>query len=189
MCALPTPADHDRQLVDRCLAGEREAWDSLYHQCHRPLLASIRAMLGPGRDDPNLSEEIAARVWYAVVADGSQLLARFDPARGCRLSTFLAAVARGQAIAIFRSERRRRTREAMVSRVEQEWPGQSLEQLENSIDEFLKTLTPRERQFCAQILLEQADFENSVYTSASAWQLRSRIHKKLQRFAREAVEV
>jgi DNA-directed RNA polymerase specialized sigma24 family protein len=72
-------------------------------------------MLGVDRADPNLVDEIAARVWYSAISADGRLLDRFDAAQNCRLSTFLSAIARGQAVAIFRSEKRRRNREAVVS--------------------------------------------------------------------------
>ena len=46
----------------------------LYAQCHEPLLLSIRIMLGPRNTDANLVDEIAARVWYALVANDGELL-------------------------------------------------------------------------------------------------------------------
>ncbi len=71
----------DRQLVDRCLAGEVAAWEEFYAQCHKPLGTAIRIMLGRPHD-PNLVAEIAARVWYALVAKDGELLARYSPAYG-----------------------------------------------------------------------------------------------------------
>jgi DNA-directed RNA polymerase specialized sigma24 family protein len=176
-------AEADRRLVDRCLSGDSRAWEELYLQFHDRLLISIRVMLGGGRADPNLVDEIAARVWYAVVADGAQLLARFQPQRGCRLSTFLAAIARAQAVAVFRSEKRRRGRELMASRAECQSPEESLETMLAELDDFLATLTPREREFCGQVLLELTDTTEQAYSSANAWQLRSRIRVKLRRFS------
>ena len=52
-------------LVDRCLLGEVAAWEEIYRQCHDPLCAAIKSLLGPGFHDPNLVDDIAARVWYA----------------------------------------------------------------------------------------------------------------------------
>ena len=74
----------DRQLVDRCLAGEVAAWEEFYAQCHDPLCTAIRIMLGRPHGDPNLVDEIASRVWYALVANDGKLLGRYSPdlARG-----------------------------------------------------------------------------------------------------------
>ena len=71
----------DGLLAKRCLAGEVAAWEELYAQCHEPLLISIRIMLGPQSADASLVDEIAARVWYALVANDGKLLSRYKPSR------------------------------------------------------------------------------------------------------------
>ena len=71
----------DGLLAKRCLAGEVAAWEQLYAQCHEPLLVSIRIMLGSQSADANLVDEIAARVWYALVANDGELLSRYKPSR------------------------------------------------------------------------------------------------------------
>ena len=133
----------DRQLVDRCVAGDAAAWDTLYDEFHKCLASSIRvAIRAP---DENLVEEIAARVWFALVANEGELLNRFDPARGCRLSTYLATIAKSRAMSLFRAERHRRSREKKASRSElvsgaplHGWTGSELQ-------EIVQRLTPREK--------------------------------------------
>ncbi len=75
--------------MERCLAGEVAAWEELYAQYHDVLLASVRCFLGQARSDHNLVDEIAARVWYALVANDGALLAKYDPKRGARIITFM----------------------------------------------------------------------------------------------------
>src|SRR5207245_1541003 len=75
----------DGRLIDRCLAGDVSVWSEIYHEFHDPLLVSIRRYLNRAGQDSNLVEEIAARVWYALIKNGFQLLAKFDVSRGCRL--------------------------------------------------------------------------------------------------------
>ena len=77
---LRSPADQiapgirrDRKLIDQCLAGEPTAWSQLYQACHEPLLVAIRAFLRDAAADTNLVDEIAARVWYAVVRHTGEL--------------------------------------------------------------------------------------------------------------------
>ena len=69
----------DRKLVDRCLAGEVAAWEEFYAQCHDPLCTAIRIILGRSHGDANLVDEIAARVWYALVADDGALWSGIRP--------------------------------------------------------------------------------------------------------------
>ena len=57
------------------MAGDEQAWEQLYRQHHRRLLRTIKSLCGPETADVHLVEEIAARVWYALLRDDGQLLA------------------------------------------------------------------------------------------------------------------
>ena len=137
----------DAALIKRCIAGEVAAWEDLYGQCHTPLLRFIECMLGTLDCDPNLVDELAARVWYALVADDGELLAQFDARRGARLSTFMQGVARDLAGRYFRAERRRRSRERAASRVRRGYATRRSNEAELSLSEFRETLSPGEREF------------------------------------------
>ncbi len=181
----------DRRVIDAALSGDASAWDQLYHQCHEPLLASARAILRPRNADPNQIEELAARVWYSLVREGGALLARFDPARGCRLSTFLSNLARDHASRMFRSERRRRRREAIScdlavrNGVE---TSHSNDVGPLAMAEFESTLTPRELDYYRQIVTEgdpssaETKDEKLDLSDANRWQLRLRVRRKLEKF-------
>jgi RNA polymerase sigma factor (sigma-70 family) len=166
-------------LVAGCVAGDRLAWERLYARCHRGLLRSIAAVLGNGRDDLQLEEEIAARVWYALAADQARLLRQFDPRRAS-LGTYLTWIARGELSTYLRSERRRKRRETVAAenepRVER-----NLESLEPSLDEFLRTLTPKENEFCRTHLLTKNGSRDGI-SPANRWQLRHRVYRKLLKF-------
>jgi hypothetical protein len=172
----------DGRLAERCLAGEVAAWEELYGQCHEPLLLSIKIMLGKQSSDANLVDEIAARVWYALVANDGELLARYDCERGARLITFLRALAKDQSAQHFRTEVRRRNRELLAMR-ERQQQQKNLGQPVGSLSEFLCTLTPHERVFCSDYLLaEPSGVVKEPYSSASIWQLSHRVYRKLLRF-------
>jgi hypothetical protein len=169
----------DRLLVDRCLAGDGEAWDEMYRRFHATLLASIRSQLSPGVGNLELVEEIAARVWYSLVAKGGDLLNHYDPRRGSRLSRYLSILARSEATRFFRGERRRRGRERLASRKHADWGGlcESLSRLD--LEEFLATLTRRERDYFELYLLRQPT--TSSLSPANRWQLSRRIRGKLKK--------
>ncbi|MEX2176837.1 MAG: hypothetical protein WD872_20895 [Pirellulaceae bacterium] len=185
-----TPADQpassvlaDRALVDRCLACETGAWSMLYQSSHEGLLSSIRSFMGRGNADATLVDEIAARVWYALVRNNFDLLSRFDVGRGCRLSTFLTVLAKTEARLLLRSERRRRVREQAVSRSEIAAGATDLAMQNLSEEEFVATLSPTERVFYEDVL--KAAVENDAqpkYSQQNTWQLRHRVRKKLERF-------
>jgi DNA-directed RNA polymerase specialized sigma24 family protein len=178
----------DQQRVERCLAGEVSAWSGLYQQFHHSLLEGIRAFLGNAGNDANLVEEIAARVWYALVKNDFELLARFDAQRGCRFSTFLSMVAKNEARLLLRSEKRRKARELAASKeVELSSQGGNLTSFPG--EEFAATLSPTERTFFFEVLVaDPGDSNASDYSQQNQWQLRHRIRKKLERFIFEHSE-
>jgi DNA-directed RNA polymerase specialized sigma24 family protein len=176
----------DQRLVARCLAGEVEAWEDLYAQCHPWLCASIRVRLGRLQADPNLIDEIAARVWYSLVANDGELLARYTPARGGRLVTFLRALAKDEIGRHFRTERRRFERELATLRERPARRAANFGEPMSAMAEFLATLTPHERGFCGDYLLatpsETALAAESAHSPSNIWQLTRRIYKKLLEF-------
>ena len=187
--------EEDRKLIGRCLAGDVKAWEELYCRCHPALLSSIRVLLGRGNCDQNLVDEIAARVWYALVAKDGRLLSRYDAERGCRLITFLAVIARSQAKVLFRAERRRRVREKAASRSESDRQNQGKERCYDTVDEllssaamceFIETLTPSEKGFLAASLVKATPQDEDTPPSAkSVRQLRHRVREKLRKFLGE----
>ena len=172
----------DRVLVDRCVQGEPAAWSHMYERFHGSLLASIRAFLGKAGQDMHLVDEVSARVWYSLVRNQFELLAKFDPGRGCRLSTFLSVLGKSEARLLLRSERRRKTRECVASRSEVEESEAECGAV-LSDDDFLATLSPRERAFYLEILVATcASPPDADYTQQNQWQLRHRVRKKLEQF-------
>ena len=171
----------DQRLVDRCLAGDVSAWEDLYTQCHAPLLALIKGMLRSA--DTNLIDEIAARVWYALVANDGALLTRFDPTRGNRLITFMRAIARDEAKRYFRTEVRRREREAVATRQKYVESDSEAPIPHFLVEEFLTTLSPTDRSFCLQHVLATPVKDGTIPISRPAgWQQTRRLYKKLLAF-------
>jgi RNA polymerase sigma-70 factor, ECF subfamily len=172
----------DRELVDRCLANEPTAWSQMYDRFHGPLLASIRAFLGKTSNDVHLIDEVSARVWYSLVRNDCDLLAKFDVQRGCRLSTFLSVLAKTEARLLLRSERRRKSREQVASKPEiADFDDDGIAVL--SDEEFIETLSPAERAFYFEVLIPFGDMRReSQYSRQNNWQLRHRIRKKLQQY-------
>jgi DNA-directed RNA polymerase specialized sigma24 family protein len=179
--ADPRTIQADAKLVARCSVGEVAAWEELYAQCHEPLCSSIRGLLGP-LSDPNLVDEIAARVWYALVANDGALLARYSPGRGARLITYMRALAKDEICRHFRSELRRRERELVALRNKSPQHGIDLAQSVHAMEEFLATLTPHERGFCQDFLLTEPADSPDRFSPSSIWQLTHRIYQKLLRF-------
>ena len=171
----------DQQLLERCLTGDVAAWEDLYAQCHPPLLALIKGMLRSG--DTNLIDEIAARVWYALVANDGALLSRFDPTRGTRLITFMRAIARDEARRYFRTEIRRRERETVATR-QRSIDAKSEDPVPHFlVEEFLTTLSSGDRSFCLQHVLAAGPQDGgSPASSPAGWKQTRRLCRKLLMF-------
>jgi DNA-directed RNA polymerase specialized sigma24 family protein len=182
----------DQQLAERCLWGDVGAWEELYAQCHQPLCASISVLLG-SRSDPNLVDEIAARVWYTLVAGDGALLGKYDCQRagGSRLITFLRTLARNETSRYFRSEQRRRSREmdkweegthARSHREGAQGESESCSAAEMS--EFLEGLTPTAREFFHEYLVA-CDPSTSSLAGPTVRQRRRRLRLKLLDYLRD----
>jgi len=169
----------ERRLVDQCLAGDEAAWNELFKTIHAPLVTVTKSLLtSKTTTDDELADEVVGRVWYSLVAEPARKLGRFDPARGCHLVTFLTALAKNEIRQHFRTEHRRRVRERKASRREARSSSLNLVQTPILFDEFLESLTPREREFL-QVHLEDPKLPAEPFTDANAWQLKYRIRKKL----------
>jgi hypothetical protein len=173
------------ELAKRCAAGEVAAWEELYAKCHDPLLRSIKIMLGRQCGDATLVDEIAARVWYGLVADDGALLAKYNPKRGAKLITFMRVLARDAISRHFREEIRRRQREAQALRERPQHDGSSLDQSLASLKEFMATLSAHEHYFCREYLFASPGQEQPPGQSlprTTIWQLSRRIYLKLVKF-------
>jgi hypothetical protein len=177
----------DRLLVDRCLAGDGDAWEELYNKWHAPLCAAIKSLINSGYCDPNLIDEIAGRVWYALLRNDGELFDQFDPSRDLRLGAFFRGLARVEVMRYFRAERRRRVREDKAGRIRprhnsllSDW------QIDVILREFTATLTPRERQFLKEYLLSPPEEDTTAncagFSYANILQQRHRIRIKLKAF-------
>jgi hypothetical protein len=175
----------DKDLAQRCVAGEVIAWQQLHNQCHDRLVRTIGALLRGRSQDSNLADEIAARVWYALVANDGELLMRYDPTRGARLITFMRAIARDIISRHYRSERRRIDRECEALLERPRHHSSHLDEIDVSLDEFLGTLTPAERNFCGEYLLNLPDGDattESRLSRANLWQKTHRLYARFRKF-------
>lgn len=175
----------DHQLAQRCADGEVAAWEELYHQYHDRLLASIHIMLSGQHADPSLAEEIAARVWYALVEQDGRLLLKYNPKRGASLMTYMQVLAKDLLRRYYRSERRRQDRERAVMTRRPSSHSSEMDQNASTLDEFLDTLSATERTFYDQCLVSSSGSSTSAgldYSSATVWQRTHRLYKRMARF-------
>jgi DNA-directed RNA polymerase specialized sigma24 family protein len=168
------PLTEEGWLIARCLRGDADAWQTLFELYHPRFVIIVRSLLRGG-DGAEHAEEIAAAVWSSLCSKGYSHLRRFDPKAG-RLLAYLAAMARREIWRERRSEQRRHARECSVARKEatRDEVGRGL-----AFNEFLATLTGREREFCLSELLGQGEYTaSSPLSAANGWQLRCRVLRK-----------
>ena len=180
------PNNGDREelhVIAQCINGKKEAWESLFHRYQPRLLAIIKRYLGRRAECGDLdAEEIAASIWYSLIVGKKARLRRYDPSRGAKLLTYLAALARREIFKRYRRAQSRQSRETRVARPEA--TAGIADPSAFVLQEFLATLTRREREFCLNYLLAtQVESEPPVVTACNAWQLRSRILRKLRVFS------
>jgi DNA-directed RNA polymerase specialized sigma24 family protein len=172
------PALEEERLVTLCLQGQDSAWETLLNRYHPRLVARLRYLIG-GVNGADRAEEIAATVWFTLCSQGYSPLQRYDPRVG-RLLDYLVGMARKEIWRRRRTAQTRQARERKVARTEA-----SLDDTSQGlvIQEFLATLTRREREFCVSHLLSQVKPAGQPpVSSTNAWQLRSRVLKKFRAF-------
>lgn len=178
-------AQADRQLIDRCLTGEDDAWQELFAQRHPGLLHASRSFLGYAGNG-ELAEEIASRVWFALLRDGGRTLARFNPAQDQDFGNFLSGVARYEVLRHRRSERRRQSRETIAA--QRTTPSRKVNDADVSLllREFMATLASNEVGFMEECLLTPSAPNGHDSTrrlsQAAVWQRRHRLRLKLLAF-------
>lgn len=171
------------------MAGDVAAWEQLYARCQPALLGDIHRLLGQARPNLELVDELAARVWYALIDNDGRLLARYDPRRMARLGTFLRAVAHDQVRRHFRAERRRREHECEAM---QQRAGPASGRSDHAtlmLDEFRATLTPNQREYLDECLRasdldgdDEPAGNESAGNAARLWKVASRVRRRLRAF-------
>ena len=168
----------EQELIEGCLRRDPSAWQSLFQSYHPRLLLLIKLMLGT-KSDTEQAEEIASAVWLALCGEGYSRLRQYESRTG-RLLTYLAVLARREIWRARRSERSRMLRESRVARNEA-----TRDEVSRGLDlnEFLTTLTRREREFCLHELLEPHHSGDAPsFSATNGWQLRCRILKKFRAY-------
>ena len=147
----------DRQIVDRCLSGDKQAWEGLYKEFHPRLQKGIQLLLGSEAANVHIIDEIAARVWYALLRDDLRLLGTYDADRESTLDGFLMGLARIEILRYTRAERRRHQHEMRSGRRRLQERRVSEWQLSTMMDEFVSTLTPAQQEFMERFLTAPAE--------------------------------
>lgn len=103
--AHPTSA-----LIERAVNGDHKAMRELVRDLTPAIRAAVSWVLsrGPrgGREGRQEVEDVTQTVLLALFADRGRVLLQWDPARGLDLASFVALLARREAVSVLRSRRR-----------------------------------------------------------------------------------
>jgi hypothetical protein len=164
----------DETLVAGCLANDPAAWVVLFTRYHGRLVAMATHLLWRSFGRREQAEELAAQTWLALVERGGRALRYFDPARGA-LEQFLLGCVRQEIQLAFRQRGRRI---AAASLRNEEWiPDRRALPPRWALAEFLKALTPRERQYFEVHLLGEPG--PRIESPVNRRRLKSRVRRKL----------
>lgn len=169
-------------IIAKCLTGDGAAWQEFYSRYRKSLLDSIHKQLGVKASNTDLVEEIAARVWYSLVCRDYRRLRAYEKGRA-GFKTYLASLARQQVRLYYREKQRQRRREVPLADSDNgcggcaDWPPAATQ------EEFIATLSRREKQYFEQHLLGNAvETESASLSVANRWKLRQRVFDKLKAF-------
>lgn len=172
-------AAEERRLIAGCMLGEDEAWETIFRDYHPRLISYLNFLTRMWGGDREQAEEVAFSIWCGLYDGTARFLRKYDPAAG-DLLRFIKNEARGMLGRRRRSELRGRRRECAAARVEatRDDVGYGL-----MVEEFLATLTRREREFCLSILLSAPEVDAiRPISETNEYVLRCRIMKKLRTY-------
>lgn len=176
----PAPIDQrteEQRLVARCMLGDKEAWATMFREYHPGLISYLKLLTRLWGGDGEQAEEVAAAVWCSLYVGTDKALKRYNPEAGSLLR-FLKFEARSVFSRWLRSEKRGRLRECKVARKEAFRDDLSYGLV---VEEFLATLTRRERELCTSILLSVPEAgRGRPISGTNECVIRGRIKKKLR---------
>ena len=142
----------EAELVARCMSGDEEAWRQFSRRYKDYVKHHIVIMLRRRGGDPELADEIEQGVWESLIPSKGHLRTYVHYRGG--LKAFLAARAEQVLFVYLRSENRRQTKLAAVSKAPEELVV-LFDTSTTDLGDFLSVLSPRQREFCEARLLDR----------------------------------
>jgi DNA-directed RNA polymerase specialized sigma24 family protein len=141
---------------------------------------SIRTLLRGQSFDTHLVEDMAQSVWLALIDKRYERLARYKASHGASLNTYLHSIAEQLLHLRHRSEGDRQAREVSLEGHDRLDPAADNGLVQAEFDEYKDSLTPKERWFVKEHLMNNPDDQpkKSSPSSANARQLKHRAQKK-----------
>jgi hypothetical protein len=173
---FPTEAD----LVQGCLAHREDAWQVLYQHYQGRLARSVLRLLGSGKRNLGLAEEIAHDTLSSLCEQDCHRLRVFN-SRLCCLHLYLRVLALQRVQLRYRQTHRPGYHEIPLGAYEPPDTGVTIEFLEAQLQALKAMLTPQEQRYFRQELLgEPAPAEPFAFSAPNAEKLRQRVRRKLR---------
>jgi DNA-directed RNA polymerase specialized sigma24 family protein len=175
--------DPQRVLVDRCLAGDGQAWNDLVRRFQPGLMSTVQRLLGKKARDAILVGDLVQEVWVLLWKNSCRLLRKFDGAKG-DLPAYLASLARQKVHHHFLALNRKKS---LHQRSLSQCQLDDLEIWEAPLDllmeDFCPCLTPNERELVFEKALGN---QQSAFSQDYASKLERSVLKKWNLFVAEA---
>jgi hypothetical protein len=176
----------DRHLVERCLAGDQEAWQVLRLRHEHMVWVAICHELGPAASNAVLRDQAFGDFWLVVCAPGHRCLRNYNPAHR-PLAAYLFGVAR----MVARNSLRRYARKQepvffcalpeLADGAAEDTPGLALVRLQ--LEEFARTRAPRRRLYLeTHMFRAPTPEEKAEFSPAYGRQLQSLLLREWEAF-------
>jgi DNA-directed RNA polymerase specialized sigma24 family protein len=167
--------DPQRVLVDRCLAGDGQAWNDLVRRFQPGLMSTVQRLLGKKARDAILVGDLVQEVWVLLWKNSCRLLRKFDGDKG-DLPAYLASLARQKVHHYFLTLNRKKNLHQLSLSHRQ---FDDLEIWEAPLDQLLRDfcpcLTPNERELVFEMALGN---QQSAFSQDYASKLERSVLKK-----------
>ena len=173
---FPTETD----LVQGCLARQEDAWQELYQHYQGRLVRSVLRLLGSGKRNLGLAEEIAHDTLSSLCEQDCHRLRVFNSHLRC-LHVYLCALALQRVQLGYRQTRPPGYHEIPLGAYEPADAGLTMSFLEAQLQSLEAMLTPQEHRYFRQELLgEPAPADPFAFSAPNAEKLRQRVRRKLR---------
>ncbi len=172
----------DQRLVRECMAGDAAAWRRLYASYYARLVAYAGAVLRrEGRRDANLADEMAERVFVALLIGPRPLLEQYDPAQA-PLWEYLKALGRRRLRALLRDRHERQARMTPLPSPPLPDPRADTVPLQTLVEELRVQLPPRQQEFLQAYADTGLGDKVPGFTDSAAWKMKERIEQRARSF-------
>lgn len=112
----PINIEKEKNIVARCLTGEKQAWDEFVSKYHKLVYNSIyRTLELTGyKIEPDLIDDLYQEFFVSILNDNYYKLKKFKWKNGCSIATWLSIIARNMVLDFIRKNSKTKAREESI---------------------------------------------------------------------------